>query len=104
MRFADEFRQSAYSLFLGFSDSQLSQKEVVPVDTHVYQIAIKHYGMKGMKGGKAALSPKLYEDVNAKFFSIWGQYAGWAHTVRWLFLVKITHLISIIHRSYLPLI
>jgi hypothetical protein len=24
--------------------------------------------------------------------------------VRWLFLVKITHLISIIHRSYLPLI
>jgi len=27
------------------------------------------------------MSPKLYEELNAKFLSIWGEYAGWAHTV-----------------------
>ena len=57
------------------------QKEVVPVDTHVYQIAVKHYGMKGPTGGKASMTPKLYEDINAKFQGIWGDYAGWAQTV-----------------------
>jgi len=60
----------------------LDKKEVVPVDTHVYQIATKHYGMKSSaSGNKVNMTPKLYEEVNAKFFSIWGDYAGWAHTV-----------------------
>lgn len=27
------------------------------------------------------MTPKLYEEVNTKFFSIWGDYAGWAHSV-----------------------
>ena len=78
------------------------QKEVVPVDTHVYQIAIKHYGMRGTSGKKAIVSPKLYEQVNAKFFSMWGEYAGWAHTVCWLILDRVIH--SDRHRrSYLLL-
>ena len=58
--------------------------EVVPVDTHVHQIAMKHYGFRGgSKGvkGKVAMTPKLYEEVNAKLQSIWGPYAGWAHSV-----------------------
>ena len=59
------------------------------MDTHVYQIAVKHYGMKGPNGGRATMSPKLYEELNAKFFSMWGKYAGWAHTVRWLSLEKV---------------
>ncbi|KAJ3507270.1 hypothetical protein NLJ89_g6401 [Agrocybe chaxingu] len=59
----------------------MDKKEVVPVDTHVYQIAVKHYGLKSATGGKPNMTPKLYEQVNAKFFSIWGDYAGWAHTV-----------------------
>lgn len=58
-----------------------TQKEVVPVDTHVHQIAIKHYGFKGSISGKTTMTPKLYEEMNLKFFSIWGDYAGWAHTV-----------------------
>jgi N-glycosylase/DNA lyase len=59
------------------------QKEVVPVDTHVYQIATKHYGMKSPTSGKKVnMTQKLYEEVNSKFLSIWGDYAGWAHTVR----------------------
>jgi len=27
------------------------------------------------------MTPKLYDDVNRKFFCLWGNYAGWAHSV-----------------------
>lgn len=50
------------------------------MDTHVYQIAVKHYGLKGTPG-KGTMSPKLYEAVNSKLANIWGAYAGWAHSV-----------------------
>ncbi|KAF8163495.1 N-glycosylase/DNA lyase [Crassisporium funariophilum] len=59
----------------------LDKREVVPVDTHVLQIAIKHYGFKKSINGKTNMTPKLYEEVNTKLFSIWGDYAGWAHSV-----------------------
>ncbi|KAF8921143.1 N-glycosylase/DNA lyase [Mucidula mucida] len=59
----------------------LDKREVIPVDTHVHQIAIKHYGMKGSTKGKAAMTPKLYDEVNKKLVSVWGTYAGWAHSV-----------------------
>ncbi len=56
------------------------QREVIPVDTHVHQIAIKHYGLRGAtKTG--AMSPKLYEEVSTKLAAVWGEYAGWAHSV-----------------------
>lgn len=58
-----------------------SQSEVVPVDTHVLQIAVKYYGFKGGSGSKVTMTPKLYNDINAKLVSIWGPYSGWAHTV-----------------------
>ncbi|KAF8911996.1 N-glycosylase/DNA lyase [Gymnopilus junonius] len=59
----------------------LDKKEVVPVDTHVHQIAMKYYGLKSSTGGKTNMTAKLYEEINTKLFSIWGEYAGWAHTV-----------------------
>ncbi|GLB34859.1 putative N-glycosylase dna lyase [Lyophyllum shimeji] len=62
----------------------LDKKEVVPVDTHVHQIAVKHYGLKdasGPSGKKATMTPKIYGDVNTKLFRVWGDYAGWAHSV-----------------------
>ncbi|KAJ3568639.1 hypothetical protein NP233_g5580 [Leucocoprinus birnbaumii] len=59
----------------------LEKKEVVPVDTHVHQIAVKYYGMKGSSSGKTNMTPKLYDEVNSKLFSVWGEYAGWAHSV-----------------------
>jgi len=59
----------------------LDKTEVIPVDTHVHQIAIKHYGMRGTSGGKATMNPKLYDDVNAKLAMIWGKHSGWAHSV-----------------------
>ncbi len=50
------------------------------MDTHVHQIAVKHYGLKG--AAKAAnMNPKLYEEVSTKLSAVWGEYAGWAHSV-----------------------
>jgi len=27
------------------------------------------------------MSPKLYDAISEKFYSVWGDYAGWAHSV-----------------------
>ncbi|KAJ7446827.1 DNA glycosylase [Mycena galericulata] len=59
----------------------LDKKEVIPVDTHVHQIAIKHYGLKGSSTSKATMTPKLYEEINSRLLAVWGDYAGWAHSV-----------------------
>ncbi|KAG9036243.1 8-oxoguanine glycosylase ogg1 [Tulasnella sp. JGI-2019a] len=58
----------------------LDKASVVPVDTHVYQIAVKHYGLRGTPG-KASMTPQLYARLTEKFTAIWGEYAGWAHSV-----------------------
>ena len=68
-------------LHIGLSLNMGIKTEVVPVDTHVYQIAVKHYGMKPPNAGKATMSPRLYEEISTKFFNTWGEYAGWAQTV-----------------------
>ncbi|KIP09076.1 hypothetical protein PHLGIDRAFT_68089 [Phlebiopsis gigantea 11061_1 CR5-6] len=58
----------------------LDKREVVPVDTHVHDIAKKHYGLSGGKA-KANMTPQLYDMVNSKLAGVWGAYAGWAHSV-----------------------
>ena len=62
-----------------FIDDEL-QPEVVPVDTHVLQIAVKHYGMR--QAGKGTMTPVIYSQVAEKLEAVWGPYAGWAHSVR----------------------
>lgn len=62
----------------------LDKRNVVPVDTHVHQIALKYYGLRGTpqgKGGKVPMTPKIYEAVCTKLVETWGDYAGWAHSV-----------------------
>ncbi|ETW86075.1 hypothetical protein HETIRDRAFT_13944, partial [Heterobasidion irregulare TC 32-1] len=65
----------------------MDKKEVIPVDTHVHQIAMKHYDVRGANSRrgasatKQALSAKLYEEVSLKLMGVWGDYAGWAHSV-----------------------
>lgn len=65
---------------LGFED-------VVPVDTHVYQIAVRDYGLKGSKD--ATVSKVMYGKIREKLQEAWGMKAGWAHQVsllpQWLF-------------------
>ncbi|KDQ17927.1 hypothetical protein BOTBODRAFT_29239 [Botryobasidium botryosum FD-172 SS1] len=59
----------------------LNQPAVVPVDTHVYQIAVKHYGFRGTSGKPSSMTPKMYAQIAEKLASVWGSYAGWAHCV-----------------------
>ncbi|KAG7092568.1 hypothetical protein E1B28_008916 [Marasmius oreades] len=58
----------------------LDKKEVIPCDTHVHQIAVKYYGVKSSPG-RSTMSPKLYQEINTRLVNVWGQYAGWAHSV-----------------------
>lgn len=50
----------------------------VPVDTHVWQIAQRDYkfGKKSKTFNKA-----MYDAVGDHFRGLWGDYAGWAHSV-----------------------
>ncbi|KAG8700899.1 8-oxoguanine glycosylase ogg1 [Ceratobasidium sp. 394] len=59
----------------------LDKAEVVPVDTHVQQIATKMYGLKSRAGQSKSMTPKLYSEIATKFTDAWGPYAGWAHSV-----------------------
>lgn len=58
----------------------LGWSEAVPVDTHVYQIALRDYKVRGLKKG-ALLNKALYEAVAGYFRQLWGVEAGWAHSV-----------------------
>lgn len=58
----------------------LDKHDVVPVDTHVYQIAIRDYKYKGKRDLKT-MNKKVYEDIRTFFKNIFGPYAGWAQSV-----------------------
>ncbi|GJE90882.1 8-oxoguanine DNA glycosylase [Phanerochaete sordida] len=58
----------------------MDKPEVVPVDTHVHDIAKKYYGVAGSKA-KTNMTPQLYDMVNTKLVNVWGTYAGWAQSV-----------------------
>lgn len=78
---------------------------VVPVDVHVYQIAMRDYGMGSTlpsssprkkstaisssgepkkKVGGGPVSKAVYEYVKARFLEIWGPWAGWAQQILFL--------------------
>ncbi|AOW01620.1 YALI0B12870p [Yarrowia lipolytica CLIB122] len=56
----------------------LDKHDTVPVDTHVWQIAQKDYGVA--RSAKT-MTPKAYAQVQEFFREKWGPYAGWAHCV-----------------------
>lgn len=62
----------------------LDKHDCIPVDTHVWQIAKRDYNFKTKKtsGDKAtALTKAEYEEIGIFFKSLWGEFAGWAHSV-----------------------
>ncbi|EMG47606.1 Ogg1 N-glycosylase/DNA lyase [Candida maltosa Xu316] len=58
----------------------LDKHDVVPIDTHVYQIAIRDYKFKGNKSMKT-LNKETYSAIRTYFKGIFGEYAGWAQSV-----------------------
>eukprot|EP00760_Papus_ankaliazontas_P018864 PhM_4_TR17732/c0_g1_i1/m.51136/K03660/OGG1; N-glycosylase/DNA lyase len=59
----------------------LDHADVVPVDTHVQQIANRHLGLEG------TLTPARHESVRQDFLRAFGEECGWAHCV--LFYAKL---------------
>lgn len=59
----------------------LDQTEAIPVDTHVWDIALRDYDtLKSLKAAKS-LTPAIYEEVGAIFRQKFPVKAGWAHSV-----------------------
>ncbi|KAL3286103.1 hypothetical protein HHI36_000616 [Cryptolaemus montrouzieri] len=51
----------------------------LPVDTHVYQIAMKFYMPHLSK--KKTVTNKIYNEIGDHFRELYGPLAGWAHTI-----------------------
>lgn len=57
----------------------LNHLQAIPVDTHVFQIAVQNYLPKYAKS--KTVTPKMYSEIGDKFREIYGPLAGWAQTV-----------------------
>eukprot|EP00755_Sulcionema_specki_P020196 Sspe_Gene.71322::Locus_42251_Transcript_1_1_Confidence_1.000_Length_1264::g.71322::m.71322/K03660/OGG1; N-glycosylase/DNA lyase len=63
----------------------MDRSEVVPIDTHILAIARQHIpGVADLK----TLTPRVYNSIQEHFKEVFGEYAGWAHSV--LFHTEIT--------------
>ena len=57
----------------------LGWSEAVPVDTHVWQIAVRDYKFKRI--ASKTFSRAIHDAVGDHFRGLWGPYAGWAQSV-----------------------
>ncbi|XP_078399408.1 N-glycosylase/DNA lyase isoform X2 [Cetorhinus maximus] len=58
----------------------LDKAEVIPVDTHVWQITKRDYHSH-LGSGQRTLTDKVYREIGDYFRNLWGPFAGWAHSV-----------------------
>lgn len=56
----------------------MDKLESVPIDTHMIQIAARDYGLKIPT---LSLTEKSYNLIGDHFRKVFGDYAGWAHSV-----------------------
>lgn len=56
----------------------MDKLEAVPIDTHMIQIASRDYGLKIPT---LSLTDKSYNLIGDHFRTVFGDYAGWAHSV-----------------------
>ncbi|KAI5949293.1 OGG1 [Candida jiufengensis] len=57
----------------------LDKSDIVPIDTHIYQIAMRDFKFKGSK--TKTLNLKMHQEIRSYFKDIFGEYAGWAQSV-----------------------
>lgn len=60
----------------------LDKYDVIPVDTHVWTIALRDFGSSALRSGSGAvksLTPTVYDKIGDLFRERYGPYAGWAH-------------------------
>ena len=73
----------------------LDKPSSIPVDTHMFQIAAKKY-LPHLRERKS-VTDKVYTEISDHFRGLYGDYAGWAHSV--LFSADLRHLQNIEHPS-----
>lgn len=59
----------------------LDQLGAVPVDTHIWKVACKHYRFPGIPKEKSSMNKTVYRSIGEHFRKIFGPKAGWAHLV-----------------------
>ncbi|KAF9436538.1 Carbon-nitrogen hydrolase [Entomortierella beljakovae] len=59
----------------------LDKQETIPVDTHVWQIALRDYKFRFEGKIPKTISPAIYKAVGKHFVNLFGEYSGWAHSV-----------------------
>ncbi|KAG0081513.1 8-oxoguanine glycosylase ogg1 [Podila epicladia] len=59
----------------------LDKHNTIPVDTHVWQIAVRDYKFRFEGKAPKTISPAIYKAVGKHFADIFGDYAGWGHSV-----------------------
>lgn len=57
----------------------MDKTEAIPIDTHMWQIALRDY-LPHLKKNKT-VTDKAYKEIGDFFREMYGDYAGWAHTV-----------------------
>lgn len=65
----------------------LGHLEAIPVDTHIYQVAMANY-MPHLKKQKS-VTPKVHQEVSECLRKLWGPLAGWAQAI--VFCAKINN-------------
>ncbi|XP_038264647.1 N-glycosylase/DNA lyase [Dermochelys coriacea] len=58
----------------------LDKAEAVPVDTHIWQIARRDYGLE-LGSGAQSVTMRVHSELGDFFRRLWGPYAGWAQAV-----------------------
>ncbi|CAM2116530.1 unnamed protein product [Caretta caretta] len=58
----------------------LDKTEAVPVDTHVWQIARRDYGLE-LGSGARSVTMRVHSELGDFFRRLWGSHAGWAQAV-----------------------
>merc|ERR1712020_803402 len=66
----------------------LDKPSSIPVDTHMFQIAAKNY-LPHLRERKS-VTDKVYAEISDHWRDLYGEYAGWAHSV--LFSADLRHL------------
>ena len=72
----------------------LDKHAAIPVDTHVWQLAVEHY-TPGLEG--KSLTPRVMDEVEGAIVGVFGDYAGWAHNT--LFIAELAHVRAILPES-----
>jgi N-glycosylase/DNA lyase len=59
----------------------LDQTACVPVDTHVWQIAVRDFSIGNDLQEAKSITPQIYASIGQRFHAFFGDHCGWAHQI-----------------------